>query len=359
MRGVPTRTAPGGDRKLHLELLRILAIFFVVLNHNSAYGWYLQVPSLPLRLLGSGLSALIKTAVPLFFMVSGALLLPKEESLGALLRKRVLRYGLVLALFSLLAYLLALRQSGQPFSLYYYITRLYAFRFLDSYWFLYGYLGYLLSLPLLRRMARGMSDREFLYVFALGLVFQGMDLLTTFLFREELYAESSFTLIAINYTVFYPLLGYYLEHRLPARFQEKRGLLLSFGIALAALAAMVAATEVYCRRYGDWSTHGGEMFFWRLSFLVAGAMYLQAKALFAGRRVPKALQTVLVLLGSASFGVYLIQHWLLELSSGLAAAWAQALGVLPAALLQALLVCLAGTGITLLLKQLPGLKKLL
>ena len=346
-------------RKLYLELLRAIAIFLVVLNHNSAYAYYLQVPQLPVRLLFSGLSALVKTAVPLFFMISGALLLPKEESLGDLLKKRVLRYALVLALFSLVAYLLDLQKSGQSFSLYFFVTRLYAFRFVDSYWFLYGYLGYLLTLPLLRRMARGMNDREFLYLFALGLVFQGMDLVTAFLFREELYAEPSFTLVAINYTVFYPLLGYYLEHRLPARCLEKKRVWLSFAVALLALIAMAAATEVYCRRYEDWSTAGGEMFFWRLSFLVAGAMYRQAKPLsppLSARGLPAR---VLSLLGSCSFGVYLIQHWLLMLSGDLTAKLAQALGVYPAALCQALAVCLVGTGITFLLKQIPGIKKLL
>ncbi len=347
------------ERKLYLELLRAIAIFLVVLNHNKAYPYYLQVPQLPARLLFSGLSALAKTAVPLFFMISGALLLPKEESLGDLLKKRVFRYALVLALFSLPAYLLNLHESGQSFSLYFFITRLYAYRFVDSYWFLYGYLGYLLTLPLLRRMARGMRDREFLYLFALGLVFQGMDLVTTFLFREELYAEPSFTLVAINYTVFYPLLGYYLEHRLPARFLEKKGLLLSFAVAVLALAAMVAATEVYCSRYGDWSTTGGEMFFWRLSFLVAGAMYLQAKALFPQLPARRFSARVLCLLGSCSFGVYLLQHWLLLLSKDLTSNLAGSLGVYPAALCQALAVCLVGTGITFLLKQIPGLKKLL
>ena len=332
------------ERKLYLELLRAIAIFLVVLNHNSAYAYYLQVPQLPVRLLFSGLSALVKTAVPLFFMISGALLLPKEESLGDLLKKRVLRYALVLALFSLVAYLLDLQKSGQSFSLYFFVTRLYAFRFVDSYWFLYGYLGYLLTLPLLRRMALGMNDRVFLYLFALGLVFQGMDLVTAFLFREELYAEPSFTLVAINYTVFYPLLGYYLEHRLPARCLEKKRVWLSFAVALLALIAMAAATEVYCGA---------------APFLVAGAMYLQAKALFpllSARGLPAR---VLSLLGSCSFGVYLIQHWLLMLSGDLTAKLAQALGVYPAALCQALAVCLVGTGITFLLKQIPGIKKLL
>ena len=65
------------------------------------------------------------------------------------------------------------------------------------------------------------------------------------------------------------------------------------------------------------------------------------------------------LLGSCSFGVYLIQHWLLLLSRDLTEGLARVLGVFPAALCQALAVCLLGTGITFLLKQIPGLRKLL
>ena len=149
------------------------------------------------------------------------------------------------------------------------------------------------------------------------------------------------------------------KHRLPRRFLEKKSLWLSFGVALLALIAMVAATEVYCRRYEDWSTAGGEMVFWRLRFLVAGAMYLQAKALFPPLSAASFAARALSLLGSCSFGVYLIQHWLLSLSQDLTAGLARVLGLYPAAVCQALAVCLAGTGITFVLKQIPGIKRLL
>ena len=51
------------------------------------------------------LSLVCKAAVPLFYMVSGALLLGKNESFGELARKRILRIVAVIVIFSLLYYL--------------------------------------------------------------------------------------------------------------------------------------------------------------------------------------------------------------------------------------------------------------
>ena len=48
---------------------------------------------------------LYTSAVPLFYMVSGALLLGKNESFGELARKRILRIVAVIVIFSLLYYL--------------------------------------------------------------------------------------------------------------------------------------------------------------------------------------------------------------------------------------------------------------
>src|SRR5947209_18818104 len=78
---------------LYLDVLRAAAIFLVLLTHTAA-------PVLKASPLGSvnWLAACIYNAasrccVPLFVMISGALLLEpgKTESLGAFFRKRVLK----------------------------------------------------------------------------------------------------------------------------------------------------------------------------------------------------------------------------------------------------------------------------
>lgn len=97
---------PRGSRKLYLDLIRAVSIFLVIFNHTGIKGFMLysvatQSPLYPFYMF---LSVACKPAVPLFWMVSGALLLPKEESIGRVYRHRVLRMVIVLVLFSAIYY---------------------------------------------------------------------------------------------------------------------------------------------------------------------------------------------------------------------------------------------------------------
>lgn len=94
-------------RLVHVEILRVIAICLVVFNHTwtSGYMLYSAVGRsyryyYPLLFL----SIFCKAAVPIFFMISGALLLGREESYKELYVKRVARMLLALVFFSLMEY---------------------------------------------------------------------------------------------------------------------------------------------------------------------------------------------------------------------------------------------------------------
>ena len=79
--------ATGGAKKrlLSLDFMRIFAILLVIFNHTDNRGFYRFLTDDPgtfLYWFNLFFSILCKAAVPLFFMISGALLLNKEESIG-------------------------------------------------------------------------------------------------------------------------------------------------------------------------------------------------------------------------------------------------------------------------------------
>ena len=124
-------------RLLHLDLLRLMAILFVIFNHTSDRGYFLFADS-----IGTGLyfpymaaSVLCKVAVPTFFMISGALLLPKQESLGKLFYKRILRMVVVLVLISVPYYLWLHRAEGLSLSSF--LTYIYGNSASTSLWYRY------------------------------------------------------------------------------------------------------------------------------------------------------------------------------------------------------------------------------
>ena len=88
-------------RKFHIDLLKVIAIYLVLLNHTGDLGfsYFRQVTNPVGYWLSLFLTVFIKVAVPLFFMVSGALLLPKEETIADVIKKRFLKYLLVLVVF--------------------------------------------------------------------------------------------------------------------------------------------------------------------------------------------------------------------------------------------------------------------
>lgn len=66
-------------KKYHLEVIRILAILMVMYNHSAAFMSFSNQSGVEYA-ISFLFSMVCKGAVPLFFMVSGALLLGKNES---------------------------------------------------------------------------------------------------------------------------------------------------------------------------------------------------------------------------------------------------------------------------------------
>ena len=140
--------APARDSAL--DALRILACLLVVANHTLGYALNTGAPGA--ELFYCLLFSLCKTGVTLFVMVSGILLLDREDGFRKTGR-RILR---VLVPLLAVSALLAWKDEG--------LAGLAPLRFLASflrdprrapYWYLYALIGFYLLLPFLQKMTRG------------------------------------------------------------------------------------------------------------------------------------------------------------------------------------------------------------
>ena len=195
-------------RIVYLDALKILAILFVLYNHTKIYGYdlYTVTDSRIDYWLSIACDVLCKTGVPLFLMTSGALLLNKEESLPELFKKRILRYGITFAVFVFLQYLRRLHSGmSNSFSILEYLSFLYSKDVIAPYWFLRGYLSYLLILPFLRILAKHLKPEHYLWLIGLELLLSADRYIT--LVSGETYAMP----FEFNTDwIFYPLLGFFL-----------------------------------------------------------------------------------------------------------------------------------------------------
>ena len=84
----------------YLDYLRVIACLAVVFLHTAPQKWGVIDTKTGTWLIYNGYSSLVRWAVPVFVMISGALFLPKEQSISVLLKKNILRLTIVFLIWS-------------------------------------------------------------------------------------------------------------------------------------------------------------------------------------------------------------------------------------------------------------------
>ncbi len=348
------------ERKLYLDLLRIIAILFVIYNHTSEKGYYLYAfdCSMPLKIIYIATGAFIAVAVPVFFMISGSLLIPKEESLKDLYLKRVLRMVIVLVVFSVIQYAFQIIVGKEELSIQYFFKNTLTDNIVPAYWYLYAYIAYLICLPFLRKLAKNMTNKEFKYLFLLFLIVEGVLSLVLFILYDGTY-NSFFVIPFFNRIVIYPLLGYYMEHRVEEERYNAKGMLKWIGLMILVLALIVVMTLYRNMPYEEFTTYDKGLFTTGFTLILDVGLFYIAKLLFKGRKVPKGVSFIITALGSTVFGVYLTENMIRTKTVGVYDFLAEHIGRFPAAWVWCLFVFLVTAIIIYVVKLIPGVKKIL
>lgn len=344
------------EKKIHLELLRIIAVYFVVLTHTGVRGftYYTQLEPSPRYFLAMLIPVLCNIAVPLFYMISGANLIGKDESVGQIWRRRIPRYLAVLVLATLMMYVYYGLRDDTPMSVGAFLKTLYSRNVIVPYWYLYSYFGFLLLLPFLRRMIRGLSDKEFLYLFGLYILFKGIIPMAQFRSSGgSVYLNSSLdvTLITSDLVIF-PAAGHYLEHRTMTRRQIR----LIWAAAVLAVGVTLYMTHYKIVLTGQLLESQVGTFYKSLCLLPAAAVYVTAKKL---TQAPRWLEKALVTVGSCTFGIYLIEQIIRERGYPIRELICRWMPDLLATLVYVGLVVIAGFCLIWIAKRLSGVERLI
>ena len=156
------------------DLIRAVAIFLVVMIHVSgqltnAWG---KIPT-EQWIIADIYGGIARIAVPLFFMISGYLLLPRSERLGVFYSKRMTRILIPFVVWSLI-YLgwYCGNHAGACTPSFVWDLLLVQGAYYHL-WFLYSIISIYLILPVLRLMIRPDTDKRILwYLIILWLIFQ-------------------------------------------------------------------------------------------------------------------------------------------------------------------------------------------
>lgn len=281
------------NRAIQYDLIRIFACLLIVMMHAPLTGSEAD------GLLLSALSYLTAPGIGLFFMVSGALLLPVKTGTGAFLRRRFTKIvipAIVWTLFYIVCNMIwtskiptwkmllsiPLSTQGNP-----------------VFWFIYTLVGLYLLSPILSRWIRNANRREiefYLCLWGITLCYPLLDLI--------LDINTSNTGILYYFAGYagYFLLGYYLRaypERIP----------FSWSIAAMIIALIVPATFKLGNIRLDFYS-----IFWYLSVFVA-VQCLFWWQLFCSKshnRIVITNHSCLAIVSQLTFGVYLVHIFIMR-----------------------------------------------
>lgn len=245
-------------------------------------------------------------------MISGALLLPKDEKVSTLLYKRVWKFTQALLLFVSIQYTyyyFTIDNAHDSITIKNFISDVYRCNLGSSVvlttckagtvWYFGIHLGFLLLLPLLRPMAVGMKNIT--YVYAGGLLMLCTVIIPTLAFDYLGIPKSQFAINArfptANIFVLCVLLGYYLEYRVNVQsLTVRHWKLLGVVAVVCSILAVHTLNGAIPTLNNIW-----------LMLVPTAIVYLGIKKIFTVVQLSSMWEGVLSKLGSAVFMVMMIE----------------------------------------------------
>ncbi|MDY4970687.1 MAG: acyltransferase [Lachnospiraceae bacterium] len=354
---------------LYFEVMRIIACFFVIFNHTGKKGFYLFLEHKPGGILFFAdlfIAVFCKFSVPLFFAISGALFLAREnEPFEVLWKKRIGKIAMVLVVFSLIYYLVEVGMGTESLSIGRFLSRFYEKNWNFSFWYLYAYIPFLMCLPFLRALVKNLSNQHFYYWFGLALVFTGLIPCLQYILCQDRWTLNEHFNAAwlCSEIVLYPCLGYFLQHRFDLT-EHRNKLPLLWLVNAAAIG--ISCFMTYYRMQVTGNRSGNQelqVFYNSFVFINCAAVFLTVKDIFSRIRLSARLEQMIELLGSCTFGIYLLHLMVLKKIPFFTGLWDSIwIGMGNFHMLAAFLICFCVMGIccvlTLLLKKIPVIRYL-
>lgn len=298
-------------KKVYLEIIRLIAIFLVLYEHTGERArWHFQIAdNMGSYYVSLGMACINQMCVFLFFLISGIVLLQKEETLGQVFKKRIVPFIIVIAVFGAFQYFCNyLKNPDIGFEFDVYLKLIYGSNIITQYWFLRAYLGFLLILPLLRAMVKAMKKEHFYYF--LGLYTVVNSVLPVF---ERLWEVGE---LKVDFPLFeaiivFPILGYFLEHVLREELLTKKAVLIVNISGVLAYILYLTEAHINYQQFGTFINLNG------CSLMMVVMLYTDIKLFCTKAKIPAWIEKVLLYLGGGVFGVYLFEPQVREWTLGI------------------------------------------
>jgi surface polysaccharide O-acyltransferase-like enzyme len=292
---------------LWLDLIRALSIFLVIVIHVSS-PLYNHGENMIDWMAGNIYNSIARVSVPLLFMVSGYLLLNRQEDIRSFYVNRVRKVVLPLLVWSVIY--LVWDNNGYPDFTFINAIKAIIYAILNGpayyhFWFVYSLLAIYLFVPVLRIFVHAADETAIRYFALIWFVFGPL-----LDFVEQRFLGFK---VSIDLGFFTEFIGYFYLGYVIGRFNFSRRSSMLVGLIYVLLTVYtIYATTVISIRIGEYFDF--LLFYLRLNIVVMTVCaFICLKSLgeaLEARWSQSAIRSIRVL-SSASFGIYLIHAMML------------------------------------------------
>lgn len=285
-------------RILWVDLVRISAIYLVLVDHSTKLP-----PLLPPNMFNTALLTFpfVATCVPLFVMISGALLLGKTESYPVFFKKRLGRLVSPWLIWAAVATFVFTGISTIPHLLRAYVTQI------EGFWFLPMIAGLYLLTPAARIFVKSAKNRDMWFIVLIWFSFVSLFPYNRNSLMFPLHTDDGLLRQIVNYSGYF-LLGYLLVQ---TRFAKSwiaaiTSSLFGFFLTLSAVVFIILS-------------HSGGLTSDQYSYIAPGIIILSVGVFLFGKLIGERLETkvssgtrnMITLLSTYALSIYLT-HRLLQ-----------------------------------------------
>lgn len=350
----PAAVQTSGKKIAYLEILRVIAIWGVLFCHTGHEGvhHYLETDNAVNYWFGILVVSVSQYCIPLFFMITGALLLKREESISYVFRHRIFKMILITHLVVLLQCLWNYKINPLiGFNMKIYFASVFQGSASTPHWFLYQYISLLLILPFLQRLVKVIPDKSwFLYLFLADRVINGFFPILSY---YQNWGDSLLELPMFPEVVINCLIGYYLVNCSEDTFYKKRNIAALIMVSLLLIAETMhinhlSIPEKQIAAFGE-----------TFAPVYALTLFVIVRYICHQWKMPPVIEKVSYFAGSGVFGTYLIEGQLRHIFHPIYVVLNTRIHAYPAAFIWISVSVLAGILVSNLFKRILRLGRLL
>lgn len=291
----------------HIDILRMIGCLMVIYIHTDERGYYRYAYSYPGATWAWDffLSNLVQTGVPLFLAISGAMLLGKEESILQTY-KRMPRILFDLCFFSIIYICLETRAYGQPIVPSEILIRIIS-RSYHHIWYLYAYIAFIITLPFLRPMVKGLNKQTANYLLFISFLVTGI-IPVLGMFGIQICDWLNPTWITVNIFI-YPVEGYIIDKLIDISEVGRKDT-----IKLTALTFICFAIDLLCA--GSFFRNNpqtlNESFLITFNTVKVAFFFILIKRTCYHHVISSKIHSLISEIGKCTFGIYLIHIFVLD-----------------------------------------------